>query len=243
MASIQGTQNNDTITPSSQSSGVIGGPPTDNADSIYAKNGDDFVFAGGGNDYISGGNGNDRLDGWTGNDTVYGGGGNDTLLGWTGDDILRGDWGNDRIFGEDGNDDLAGQTGSDILNGGNGDDILSGGSGTDGSDTLTGGAGADRFQFFSAIGDVDTITDFTWQQGDKIAVWKSGFGNDLQSGALPGNQFTIGASAQDANDRFIYNSSNGALFFDADGIGGQAQVQFASLSTGLNLIGSDIVVV
>ncbi|HEY9646574.1 MAG TPA: hypothetical protein V6C88_09405 [Chroococcidiopsis sp.] len=45
----------------------------------------------------------------------------------------------------------------------------------------------------------------------------------------------IGARAADGSDRFIYNQNTGALFFDADGSGGGAQIQIATLSTNLNL--------
>jgi Ca2+-binding RTX toxin-like protein len=38
------------------------------------------------------------------------------------------------------------------------------------------------------------------------------------------DQFHLGASAADASDRFIYNSTTAGLFFDGDGIGAIAQV-------------------
>ena len=199
----------------------------------------------GGDDYIDGNFGDDIIAGWTGDDTAYGGVGDDLITGWTGDDRLYGEAGNDTIFGEAGNDRILGQSGLDVLSGGNDNDTLSGGS-YDGADTLTGGLGADRFEFFAADGHVDTITDFTWQQGDKMVVYRSGFGGfggGLNPGDLPAAQFTTGAAASDASDRFIYNNQTGALFFDPDGVGGQAQVQFASLSAGLSLIASDITVI
>jgi len=80
-------------------------------------------------------------------------------------------------------------------------------------------------------------------QGDKIVVSASGFGGGLTIGTLSSAQFTIGSAAADASDRFIYNSATGALFFDADATGALGQVQFATLSTNLSLISSDITVV
>jgi serralysin len=53
----------------------------------------------------------------------------------------------------------------------------------------------------------------------------------------------IGTAALEANDRIIYDSNTGALFYDDDGVGGNAQVQFATLSTGLALTYLDFLVV
>jgi Ca2+-binding RTX toxin-like protein len=131
-------------------------------------------------------------------------------------------------------------TGSnDILTGGSGNDTLIGGRG---NDTLTGGAGADSFSFGSRTEGIDIITDFSVAD-DTVFVSAAGFGGGLVAGAsITIDQFVIGASAVDAADRFIYNSANGALSFDVDGAGGAAQVQIASLSTGLALTNNDIFV-
>ena len=56
-------------------------------------------------------------------------------------------------------------------------------------------------------------------------------------------QFTIGSSATTSAHRFFYNSSNGGLFFDVDGNGATAAVQFATLNTGLALTNADIVTI
>ncbi|NES01366.1 MAG: hypothetical protein F6J86_47710 [Symploca sp. SIO1B1] len=60
---------------------------------------------------------------------------------------------------------------------------------------------------------------------------------------LDAEEFTIGSAATRASDRFIYNDTTGALFFDPDGTGTLAQVQFAELSGGFALTNSDIFVV
>ena len=62
-------------------------------------------------------------------------------------------------------------------------------------------------------------------------------------GALGANAFHTGSAAHDADDRIIYDSATGQLFFDADGSGGGAAVQFATLSPGLGLTASDFQVI
>lgn len=48
---------------------------------------------------------------------------------------------------------------------------------------------------------------------------------------IQASQFYLGASAADASDRFIYDISTGALYFDVDGSGAAVQVQIATLTT------------
>ncbi len=64
----------------------------------------------------------------------------------------------------------------------------------------------------------------------------------LTPGALDSAAFRIGVAATDADDRIIYNSATGQLFYDADGNGGGAQVLFASLAAGLALTNADFIV-
>lgn len=68
-------------------------------------------------------------------------------------------------------------------------------------------------------------------------------GGGLTPGGLAASQFAIAASALDADDRVIYNAASGALFYDADGSGGGAQVQFATATTGLAMTASNFVVI
>jgi Ca2+-binding RTX toxin-like protein len=139
-----------------------------------------------------------------------------------------------------GSDTLMGSIGNDSLSGGDGNDILVGGFGID---TLMGESGSNKFTFNSPTGGIDTISDFNAGEGDQILVSASGFGEGLAVGSLPSSQFTIGSSAANASDRFIYNSSTGALFFDPDGNGLQGQVQLAVLSSNPPLTSSNISVV
>jgi serralysin len=65
----------------------------------------------------------------------------------------------------------------------------------------------------------------------------------LADGALAADAFHVGDTAADADDRIVYNAANGALFYDADGSGAIAAVQFAQVSTGLGLSHNDFVIV
>jgi subtilisin-like proprotein convertase family protein len=160
-----------------------------------------------------GGDGNDLIHGNNSNNLLIGGRGKDTLYGSLGDDSLEGWWGQDTLNGGAGNDFLDGGEGNDRLNGGTGNDVLVGDLG---KDILTGSLGSDLFLFNSVNLGIDNITDFN-NTVDKIVVSASGMGGELRSGSLLESQFVLGINALDSNDRFIYNSNSGALYFDADG--------------------------
>ncbi|HEY9605227.1 MAG TPA: calcium-binding protein [Allocoleopsis sp.] len=203
---------------------------------------------------ISGLGGNDDLQGIGAGNVISGGAGNDTLIGGDGaGNVLSGDAGNDYLrAGNGGGNVLSGGNGNDTVIGGSGDDVLAGGFG---KDKLTGGAGADAFVFNSAatgVG-VDTITDFNVLE-DKIRVSASGFDLSVPQDratrqllltnqlVLPAEYFRLGSSAVTSSDRLIYDSTNGALFFDADGVGAAAQVKIAQLSAGLSLTHESFIV-
>ncbi|MBD2531931.1 calcium-binding protein [Nostoc flagelliforme FACHB-838] len=144
------------------------------------------------------------------------------------------------ITGTQYDDLIVGSNGNDTLKGGLGNDILTGGKG---NDSLIGEAGTDTFAFNNFNEGVDSIDDFN-TTNELIRVSSAGFGGGLSSGTLEANKFTIGASATTSNQRFIYNSATGGLFFDLDGSGsGSTQVQFAQLSGGLSVTEKNFVVV
>jgi Ca2+-binding RTX toxin-like protein len=157
-------------------------------------------------------------------------------------------WGNEldnHITGNDLNNLLSGERGDDQLSGGKGDDVLNGGAGTD---TLTGGFGNDVFVFHAAPNSInrDDITDFTntSANNDTIGLGKAVFTALGESGALKAAYFYKGATAHDANDHIIYNSTTGKLYYDSDGAGGHAQVQIATLTNHpAGLSAADFVVV
>ncbi|HTV69580.1 MAG TPA: Ig-like domain-containing protein [Rhizobiaceae bacterium] len=125
---------------------------------------------------------------------------------------------------------LTGNSGKNKLDGGAGADVLNG---LVGNDTLTGGAGNDAFVFSSALvaNNRDVITDFNKLGNDTIRLENAVFKKLTKIGTLSKDMFVVGTKAADANDHIIYNKASGALLYDADGSGGIAAVQFASLST------------
>jgi Ca2+-binding RTX toxin-like protein len=78
---------------------------------------------------------------------------------------------------------------------------------------------------------------------DTISVDDTGFGGGLAVGTLLETQFVLGTAAADTSDRFIYNQSTGALFFDIDGTGATAKIQIATLTTKPVISFEDIVVI
>ncbi|MEI6756217.1 MAG: hypothetical protein FDX18_09530 [Chlorobium sp.] len=110
--------------------------------------------------------------------------------------------------------------------------------GTAYGDTLTGGAGADKFVFNSIPVlpvNKDTITDFKHSL-DVLQFSKSVFTaiTSLAGSTLNPAEFWSGAgvtSGHDANDRIVYNSTAGNLYYDADGSGSGAAVLVALIGT------------
>jgi Ca2+-binding RTX toxin-like protein len=121
--------------------------------------------------------------------------------------------------------------------------------GNAGNNTLSGASGADTFVFNTALNaatNLDHITDFA--QVDTIDLENAVFTSLTTTGTLAASAFASGAGltqAQDATDRIVYNTTTGALFFDADGnqAGGVAAVQFAVIDNHVALTNADFVVV
>ena len=142
--------------------------------------------------------------------------------------------GNDRLYGEAGSDWLYGGLGKDIINGGQGNDRLYGGRG---NDRLTGDAGKDAFVFSlkpHSTHNVDQIKDYkvrddsVWLENAVFrGLGRAGTPDDLVR--LQAKYFWKGSAAHDGNDRIIYDSDAGALYYDRDGTGAAAQVKFAQI--------------
>lgn len=153
----------------------------------------------------------------------------------TGGDTIRGNQAANLLRGEGGADRLEGAGGADVLIGGRGKDTLSGGGG---NDTFV-------YQNLNQIGDV--ITDFRGDVGndDRFQINASAFGGGLVAGSLAPSQFQTRADnvAQDANDRFIFRTTDRSLWFDADGNGAGAPVMVADLQANAIVTVADIFLV
>ena len=144
------------------------------------------------------------------------------------------------IIGNEGANILEGVDGADRLEGAGGDDMLDGGRL---GDVLFGGGGADQFRFTTSLFDqVDRLMDFH-SAVDEIALSRTIF-TTLAPGDVPASAFVLGTSAQDADDRLLYDQGTGNLFYDADGTGAASRpVLFAILQPGTPLAASDFTVI
>lgn len=206
---------------------------------------------------ITGNAGNNTLAGTTGADTLIGGAGNDSYTIDGGDTIVEAvNAGRDTVHSSasyvlaTGLENLFLTLSSNISGTGNklankivgniGNNSLNG---LAGADTLSGGSGGDTFIFTAALTSVDVITDFN-VAADTIKIDNAVF-TGLAAGALSASAFAVNLTgkAADASDRVIYESDTGKLFFDKDGLGGAAGVQFAKLTPSLVMTSADIFVI
>ncbi|WP_225009724.1 DUF642 domain-containing protein [Novosphingobium percolationis] len=222
--------------------------------------------------HLVGGAGADLLDGKTGADTLEGGAGDDLYyIDSVGDiEVETGDGGTDSVFatvshvlsdqvenltlksgklaldgsGNDSANVLIGNANANHLSGLGGDDRIVGGKGLD---VLTGGTGADTFAFDTkpSNSNRDTITDFTHGE-DRLTFSLTVFKGFAATGAVDAGAFWAGAgvdAAHDADDRLIYNTTTGTLWYDADGNGKAKAVQVALLEGHPTLDFTDLLVV
>lgn len=169
----------------------------------------------------------------------------DKISALAGNDTLLGNVGNDTLSGDADNDTLSGDAGNDTLNGGGGNDVLYGGVG---NDRVAGAVGSDYFVFNTKLSpstNVDTIPDFN-VAADTIRLDNavmSGLGATL--GTLDSAKFWKSTSglAHDADDRIIYETDTGKLFYDANGSAAGGGVHFASLSNKPALTNWDFTVI
>ena len=259
IGSISGGSGDDTILTSDQDDIINGGSGADmmaggkGDDTYVVDNAGDIVveLAGGGNDQVNSSAAFIFIAGevetitLTGINAISaaGGGFANKIVGNVAANIIDGGAGNDYLLGNDGHDRLFGSAGIDVLNGGNGNDFLFGGAG---NDNLTGGLNNDFFVFNTALNassNRDTITDFN-HVADTIQLENAVF-TKLGAGvhALNAAFLRLGTKALDANDYVIYNKATGGLFYDNDGNGAHAAIQFAVLANKPVIAANDFTVI
>jgi hypothetical protein len=134
--------------------------------------------------------------------------------------------------------DLTGNEVAQEILGNAGDNRLEG---KGGADTLRGFAGADSFTFATALGadNIDTIVDFN--VADDRTLLSDAIFTALTPGTLSGEAFRANLTglAQDGDDRIVYETDTGKVFYDEDGTGAIAGIQFALIGANLALTNAD----
>jgi serralysin len=225
---------------------------TSGSDTLADTSGDDTINGLAGNDTINGGSG--------GNDVVNGGDGRDSLqfmtatsavvVDFVAGTVTGGGSGTtsftsiEKVVGSNFNDRLTGNAAAQNLTGRYGQDTLWG---AGGNDTLWGGSDGTTFIFReTGTANADTISD--WRSGsDEIALDNVAMGALGADGAFVAGDARFWASsnglAHDANDRVLFNSSSGSLYYDADGNGPGAAQLIATVQAGAAIAATDIVVI
>ena len=225
-----------------------------------------------GNDTLTGTAGNDTINGLGGNDLFMVGstGGADVIDGGTGTDsiefrfratsgvvvdfgagtITGGSSGTisftavERVVASNFADSLTGAAGGQTLTGQGGADTLWGGLGVD---TLWGAGGNDAFVFREmGSANADRVSDFA-SGADKLQLDDAAFTSIGAMGNFAAGDARFWASssgaAHDSNDRVLYNTSTGQLYYDADGTGGGTAQLIATISGAPGVAATDIAVI
>ena len=236
-------------------------------DVVRGNDGDDILFGGAGKDRLKGGDGNDEIIGGRGKDRINGGAGLDTAdySDTTADVVLRLRGSHESTVQVDGRredtiknvENIAGSEGrSKLIGDGHAnhfqtlrdDDVVKGHGGDDfmllrgGNDRVNGGGGHDTFSLQGVVDGNAVVTIADFHSGiDTIRL-----GETFR--ALPFNRvdpshFVVGTDARDADDFLIYDRTRGKLYYDHDGVGGDAKLLFAKVTLGLHVESSDFDVV
>jgi Ca2+-binding RTX toxin-like protein len=208
---------------------------TDGNDTRYGDQSDNIISGGKGNDVLTGNGGADKLDGGTDNDTAsYSLSAKGVTANLSNPSVNTNDAKGDSYISIE---NLEGSRYTDRLLGDSSDNKLAGGLS---KDFLFGGDGNDTFVFDTNLGstNVDVVDDFI-VQNDTIWLDDDIFTKIGAVGDLTLEAYSSGLKAMEADDRIIYNPASGKLFYDADGTGKQAQMQFALLDKGLALTAAD----
>ncbi|WP_407278496.1 calcium-binding protein [Aromatoleum evansii] len=270
---LTGGDGNDEIHGGSGNDNIIAGnglnviSADDGNDKVTAGDGDDIIDGGSGNDVIMSGAGNDDISGGAGKDKIKAGDGDDFIDGGADADNMAGGAGNDTYVVDNAKDKIVEQagggsdtviassdfslaklanvenieltgTGAFSATGNAGANVLDGNAG---SNVLTGGAGDDVFLFDDLTG-VDTITDFG-NGNDMLVFDNSVFTAFTTDGALAAGSLVSGTVAVEADDFLLFDSTTGALYYDADANGAGGAVQVAQLNVGATLTADDVTII
>jgi Ca2+-binding RTX toxin-like protein len=150
------------------------------------------------------------------------------------------------LSGTNGNDTLIGTAGNDTIFGNSGNDWLEG---RGANDQLSGGSGMDSYVFREyGAGNADTVANFDGNNWDSLRFDNAAFTGLGADGRFTSGdaRFFAGAGAtagHDADDRIVYNTSTGALYYDADGAGGADAQLVATIQGAAAVVAPDIWVV
>ncbi|MCZ8336441.1 MAG: calcium-binding protein [Rhodobacteraceae bacterium] len=209
-------------------------------DDRFIGDGQDNAFIGGdGTDSFTGGAGQDWVDfDWEFIET-----GAVVNLGRRSGQVINDGYGNtetlasiENLWGSALADSFTGDRRSNVLVGNDGNDTLSGGGGNDrligglGFDLMTGGAGADVFVFDGVVTFDGVSPGAVW--GDRITDFRSGTDKLELDWAMDSEfRFQNGTSAGTTGEAWFYfDGATNRLFWDADGLGGDAAFLVATLT-------------
>jgi Ca2+-binding RTX toxin-like protein len=229
------------------------------ADSLTGNASANLLIGNAGNDNLGGGSGHDTLDGGAGGDILLGGADNDAYyVDNAGDVVIETSSGGtaDRVYTTV-NHTLTGHvevlygvglsalnlTGNTLANTIVGTSTANKINGGLGRDTLYGGAGKDTFVFNSkpSSSNFDKLADYS-TANDSIHLENAVF-TKLKAGKLASSAFWKGAKAHDRDDRLIYDSTKGYLYYDADGTGSSKQVLIATMTKNLKMTYTEFYVI
>lgn len=238
-------------------------------DTLKGGEGNDVLQGDAGEDSLDGGTGNDKMIGGKDNDTYYIDSVKDTVLetasGGTADTaIVSVD--NYLAAANVENLTIASAAGAIGVTGNKSNNTLLGNAaanrldGKEGADLLHGGGGNDIFVFSTKLGsqNIDRIDDFN--QGDLLQLSKKIFTKAvvdtsdlvlLDGRNLDGSDLLVGATlaaakslrvGEHANAHFLFDSSQQALYYDADGSGAKEAVHVVTLLGVTTLEANDLVI-
>ena len=228
---------------------------------LFGGLGNDEIFGEDGNDTLLGDAGDDTFNFSAGSDVIVGGEGLDTMQ-FVGTipvsvDLARGTATNgagdtttfseienaaggkssDSILGNNFRNALSGNLGADLIQGLGGQDTIEGGQG---ADTLYGGTGDDYFVFSvdTSSASADDIVDFR-SSDDSIHLVSAG--NDQSLGQLEDASFLANSTglASGIEDRVIFNTISGQVFYDCDGSGEKPAIELFSLNPSVDVTAAD----